>query len=100
MKNEVIVQKWEESEGGWGNRPDGFSLHLTEANRESFIKDYWERMPKDVPKEYSRPSGTSYKAIVNEKTFVKVKNSTNGIRDYGQPPGSGGSDGWVATRSR
>ena len=37
-KNEVVVQKWEESERGWGTRPDGFSLHLTEAYIQAFIE--------------------------------------------------------------
>lgn len=102
MKNskevEVVVQKWEESECGWGQRPNGFSIHLTDADREDFIRDYWDRMPDKVPDEYSRPAGTPYMATVDTKTFTKVKKSKNGIRGYGQPPGSGGSDGWVTTR--
>lgn len=94
----VVVQKWEESERGWGTRPDGFSLHLTDADRKAFIKDYWDGMPDEVQDEYSRPDGTPYLARVDAKTFAKVKKSKNGVRDCGRPPGSGGSDGWVATR--
>lgn len=26
----VICQKWEESERGWGTRPNGYSLHLAD----------------------------------------------------------------------
>ena len=96
---EVIVQKWEESELGWGTRPDGFSLHLTDADRESYIKEYWDRMPKSVPDEYSRPDGTPYKAKVDAATFARVKASKNGIRGWRAcPPGSGGADGWVPGR--
>lgn len=97
-KHEVIVQKWEESESGWGTRPDGFSLHLTDADRKVFIQAYWDKMPESTPDIYSRPDGTPYKAKVDAKTFARVKASANGIRKHGQPPGSGGTDGWVPTR--
>lgn len=95
-KNEVIVQKWEESERGWGSRPDGFSLHLTDEDRKAYIKEYWAGMPKETPDEYERPDGTPYKAEVSDSVFAKVKASKNGIRDYhNEYPGSGGTDGWV-----
>lgn len=97
-KHEVIVQKWEESERGWGTRPDGFSLHLTDADRKSYIEEYWDRMPNSIPDEYSRPNGTPYKATVDAATFDRVKASKNGIRRLGRPPGSGGTDGWVSAR--
>lgn len=93
-KHEVVVQKWVESERGWGTRPDGFSLHLTDTDCEAFIKDYWDGMPDEVQDEYSRPDGTSYKATVDVKNFVKVKKSKNGVRYYGRPPGLGISDGY------
>jgi len=97
-KHEVIVQKWEESERGWGTRSDGFSLHLTDADMEAYIKEYWDRMPDSTPNRYSRPDGTPYKAEVDAATFAKVKNSKNGVRDFGRPPGSGGTDGWIPAR--
>jgi hypothetical protein len=95
--HKVIVQKWEESERGWGTRPDGYSLHLTEEDRVLYIKKYWNSMPDKAPAEYSRPDGTPYVASVDEATFAKVKASECGVRGYGRPPGSGGSDGWVRT---
>lgn len=94
-RNEVIVQKWEETERGWGQRPDGFSLHLTEEDRQAFIKEYWERMPDSVPDEYSRPDGTPYRAQVDDETFAKLKTSRNGTRHFSTTPGSGGIDGWM-----
>ncbi len=96
-KNEVIVQKWEESERGWGTRPDGFSLHLTEADRQAYIEWYWAGMPNSAPDEYSRPDGTPYKALVDDETFAKVKGSFNGLRSFETPPGSGGTDGWISS---
>jgi hypothetical protein len=93
---EVIVQKWEESERSWGTRPDGFSLHLTEADRQAYIREYWSGMPDRIPNKYSRPDGTPYKANVDAATFAEVKTSKNGIREHGRPPGSGGTDGWIS----
>jgi len=85
-KFSVVVQLWEESERGWGTRPDGYSLHLTEEARKSYIEDYWASMPDEVPDEYSRPCGSPYVASVNEKTFIKVKASKNGIGLSRNPP--------------
>ena len=102
MANKVIVQKWEESERGWGTRPDGFSLHLTESDRQKFVEEYWERQQAaspEPPDEYSRTDGTPYEAEVDDDTYERVKKSKYGIRDIGDPPGHGGSDGWVPMSS-
>lgn len=95
-KKPVIVQKWEESERGWGCRPDGYSLHITEDDRKAYIKDYWDGMPEgEAPYEYSRPDGSPYLADVDVATYEKVKRSKNGIRSFDRNyPGSGGTDGW------
>ena len=91
----VLCQKWEESERGWGTRPDGYSLHLSEADRKCFIKEHWGRLPDEVPDEYSRPSGTPYWCEVDEKAKRKVTQSKCGIREFKNSyPGSGGTDGW------
>jgi len=50
----ILVIEWLESDEGW-QRPDGYSLHLSEEDAKNYIKEYWARMPKDVPCEYSRP---------------------------------------------
>ena len=90
----VVVQKWEESERGWGVRPDGYTIHLTEADRKAFIKAYWDRMPYEVPDEYSRPSGQPYLADVEDDVADKI--TGHGIWGHGNNyPGSGGTDGWV-----
>ena len=36
----VYLQHWEESERGWGIRPDGCSLHLTLEDRKKYIEKY------------------------------------------------------------
>lgn len=93
----VVVQKWEESERGWGTRPDGYSIHRHEYNRQSYISDYWNKMPRDeVPDEYERPCGTPYEAEVSDTEYEEVCASKFGVRRYNNNyPGSGGIDGWL-----
>lgn len=98
-KRIVVCQKWEESERGWGTRPYGYSLHLTEEDRVAFCKKYWAKMPKDhIPDDYSREDGTPYSCKVNEEVFKEVNASRNGIWCLGTPPvgldGQRGPDGW------
>jgi hypothetical protein len=86
----VYCQLWEESEQGWGVRPDGYSLHLTEADAQAFIDAYWKEQHKrepEVPHEYSRPCGdghraTPYLAEVSRSVYKAVKESANGTRSY------------------
>lgn len=80
----VVVQEWEESEAGWGVRPDGATLHLTEASRASYVSDYWEREKKNnpsgaVPHEYTRTSGRPQVIDVDKATYDKVKGTKNGL---------------------
>ena len=83
QKNIVYVQEWEESERGWGQRPDGYSIHQYEADIAKYVKEYWDNMPDETPDEYSRPDGapfTGYIPTSRYKEFFKEKN--HGIRLY------------------
>jgi hypothetical protein len=50
--------EWEESELGWGTRPDGFSFHRTMEDALKFVDAYWAQMPDEAPSDYSRPVGS------------------------------------------
>ncbi len=78
----VIRQDWEESERGWGVRPDGISLHATPKNCQTFIKEYWDSMPDEIPDEYSRPSNEPYPFRVTQKLYALVIRSKNGLRVF------------------
>ena len=94
MTHQVIRQNWIESERGWGFRPDGYSLHLSEEDRQAYIKTYWAGMPDQVPDEYSRPSGDpetvtatpeQFSELVTQKmgaSFTGDKSIGYGIRRY------------------
>ncbi len=79
---QVYRLNWEESEQGWGERPDGYSLHLTIEDAKEFVKEYWGTMPDEVPEEYSRPLGRPFIINVDNTTYGEVKASRNGIRRY------------------
>lgn len=94
-KKRVVVQLWMESEAGWGNRPDGYSLHKDEAACSAFVRAYWARMPKGaIPDEYSYESG-KYEGEVDEATYRTVCAAKTGLRFFenswppqvGQPAG-------------
>jgi hypothetical protein len=94
-KIKVVVQKWEESERGWGCRPDGYSIHPDEEARKRYVAAHFKSMKEDfgeeAPDEYDRPNGTPYEAEVDE-----VEIEGDGRRYYeGDYPGHGGYDGWV-----
>lgn len=80
---DIFVQCWEESEAGWGTRPDGFSLHSSQEDVAEYIQKYWDRMPKEVPHEYERPFGKPIKIELNDQEMLfKIEDSPHGIRVY------------------
>lgn len=80
-KKPVVCYEWIESERGWGQRPDGISLHQDSSKAAEYIKEYWASMPKgETPDEYSRPEQRSTVLDVSEDVYDKVTKSKNGIR--------------------
>lgn len=75
-------QNWLESERGWGIRPDGYSLHLSRLDRDAYVRQYWNRMPEQVPDEYSLPDGECSAIQVDEATYQAVAASQHGTRHY------------------
>jgi hypothetical protein len=51
----AFAMAWEEKERGWGNRPDGWSLHSSREEYESFRERHWAGVPSPRPDEYSLP---------------------------------------------
>jgi hypothetical protein len=87
VKYPVVLQKWTESERGWGQRPDGWSLHLNNTEREKYIREYWaDQSDGPAPDEYSFPNNEGGKIIdVCEATYELLKNkkSMRGFGDNG-----------------
>lgn len=87
--NVVYCQIWEESERGWGTRPDGYSLHLTLADAEQFRKEYLDHQheyfesigEKGVPDEYTRPYGEPYRVKVSDELYKQLVKDKN-LKEY------------------
>lgn len=67
----VLVQQWTETERGWGQRPDGYSIHFSSSQHVEYLTkhDAWLRQQygDNVPHEYDYPDGDPYLAeIVRE----------------------------------
>lgn len=86
------VQKWEESEAGWGTRPDGYTLHLNRGDIDLFLADMRAReqqgKPKGyVPPEYSRPDGEPYEWETDDEALAaRVRDSGRGCWGPGREP--------------
>jgi hypothetical protein len=83
----VVCDYWTESEAGWGQRPDGCSLHLTEEDHAAYVADYWAEEKKQnpsgrTPHEYSFPHKHTFIALVDWETYEAVRDSKNGIRKW------------------
>lgn len=79
----VYATQWIESERGWGQRPDGFSLHLTKQNADEYIKAYWDSMPDAVPDEYSAPGEPrEIELDVPEEWLGQLQHGSLGVRVY------------------
>lgn len=78
----VVVQRWEESERGWGVRPDGYSIHPDIAARNQYVKEYWATMPNEIPDEYSRPCVHIQDPVYLAEIELVNFNGKCGIRYY------------------
>jgi len=94
---EVVCQKWEEKERGWGSRPDGFSLHINHELRRQYIEEYWDSMPDHAPDTYESPDGSPYEVGVSIEVYAELV-ALGSIRyaAHYPYPGDGGVDGWRA----
>ena len=87
VARQVTLQAWEESEAGWGIRPDGWTLHLDEEACKRYIENQWKTQkayfdkelgPGITPGDYTRTSGDTRQVIVSEKVYQKLlKNADN-----------------------
>ncbi len=67
--NKVILQLWEESERGWGVRPDGCSLHTDLVERDGYLKSIYNDRGDEVPYEYDRIVGEPVSAFIDDNLF-------------------------------
>ena len=78
------VQEWEESERGWGVRPDGYTLHLKNNDITKFLMAMRTREAEiyhgETPDEYTRRSGSPYEWDTDDAELIeRVRLSECGI---------------------
>lgn len=78
MSNIAYLMEWEESERGWGTRPDGWSLHLSQADYTAFVNSHWATFEgKPTPDEYDRPVSLQGKLrlveVIDDALWTKLK---------------------------
>jgi len=71
----VYLQYWEESERGWGVRPDGCSLHVTLDEHKKYINSIYNKREKDteVPEEYEKIVGEPIEVMIDPTLFSIIK---------------------------
>ena len=106
----VWIQKWEESERGWGQRPDGYTLHLEFEDINLFVQEMRDNEakagygPGNAPDEYSRPCGRPYQTKVTEDKILKrLAASEHGVwgpnNNYPKPVSKGANQtGWCSMK--
>lgn len=75
---EAYMIPWEESERGWGTRPDGCSLHTSEEESRLFVKEYNDTLPDEVQDEYSRPAGKVRKVQLADEIHERLEKLGDG----------------------
>lgn len=88
----LVYQEWEESERGWGTRPDGFSLHLDAEHHKKYVVEANKRQHEfykshglaegHVPDEYTRVSGDPVTVNVTKAIYDQVKKTDGNFRSY------------------
>jgi len=78
--NRVLLQFWEESERGYGVRPDGASLHIDIIAYNEYIQNiYKNRDSENVPNEYDRIVGEVIESLVSNDIY-SILLSENSLR--------------------
>jgi hypothetical protein len=73
--NRCYFQRWEESERGWGIRPDGCSIHLSVDSHKKYLNEIYivRQSDSSIPQEYDRITGTLIECFISDTLFEIVK---------------------------
>ena len=79
----AYVMSWTESESGWGCRPDGYSLHVSQEAFQEYVKSHWELLKRlngpGTPHEYDRPDADVVRLKpITKKAAKELEESKSG----------------------
>ncbi len=84
MDKIAILETWTESEAGWGQRPDGCSIHIDKESYKGFVENHWKKLKEyygeSTPHEYDRPDNNLQVVKVSDELFTKIGESEFGLR--------------------
>jgi hypothetical protein len=80
----VFLQYWEESERGWGVRPDGCSLHEYKEEHKKYIDSIYKKreLDNEVPYEYDRPIGNLIEVLIKDDLYSSIQNGSLRLMEY------------------
>lgn len=87
MAKTVIIQNWEESERGWGTRPDGFTIHIDRDQHKKYVDWYNKTFNNEesAPSEYTRICGEPIEIEVTDDLYYRIKHATQHPKRDGTP---------------
>jgi uncharacterized protein YutD len=71
--NKCIFQLWEESQRDGIILSDGCSIHLSETDRDTYIKNIYSQRDSEVPDSYDRVVGLGVETFVSDILFEKLQ---------------------------
>ena len=75
MPKKVVIQNWEESERGWGTRPDGFTIHIDKDQHAKYVAWYYKTFnnKSSAPDEYTRVCGDPIEVEVSDELYDRIQ---------------------------
>ncbi len=82
--DKILIQYWEESERGFGIRPDGASLHKDYLSHKNYVGQIYNvrETIEYVPNEYDRVIGKPIYVSVNSELYNLVLSDNLRITQY------------------
>lgn len=81
----VFIQNWTERERGWGQRPDGFTIHLSKEHHKNYVSYYMKTYNNadSVPDEYTTTDGDPIEIEVDSELYGRIKRASDFKREDG-----------------
>lgn len=80
----VYLQYWEESERGWGVRPDGCSLHTSLEEHKKYINSIYKEREKhtEIPHEYDRIVGETIEVMIKDDLYDNIEEGSLRLMEH------------------
>lgn len=87
MTKTVVIQNWEESERGWGTRPDGFTIHVDMDQHKKYVDWYYKTFNNgdEAPHEYTRVCGDPIEVEISDELYDRIQKATQSPRRDKKP---------------